>query len=179
MPISSCHSLSPQSVRAVHAASGKWSGCSHLYASFHSGSKCSRGWVSPSRRRHAAISAETASTHSGDKMKPGTTTRARLLHRRRSSVIRHTINSNSTNTICGCLLSAQSVIHSERSQTGPYRWTALKQRAVITRAIWARLGALARSEEHTSELQSLTNLVCRLLLEKKKTLTLIETLSHL
>src|SRR5258706_8388888 len=28
-----------------------------------------------------------------------------------------------------------------------------------------------RSEEHTSELQSLTNLVCRLLLEKKKTIT--------
>src|SRR5262249_59052693 len=30
--------------------------------------------------------------------------------------------------------------------------------------------ASARSEEHTSELQSLTNLVCRLLLEKKKKL---------
>src|SRR5438046_6510793 len=29
-------------------------------------------------------------------------------------------------------------------------------------------GQLGRSEEHTSELQSLTNLVCRLLLEKKK-----------
>src|SRR2546423_6245027 len=29
--------------------------------------------------------------------------------------------------------------------------------------------ALARSEEHTSELQSLAYLVCRLLLEKKKT----------
>src|SRR5437016_9688620 len=29
-----------------------------------------------------------------------------------------------------------------------------------------------RSEEHTSELQSLTNLVCRLLLEKKKNPTL-------
>ena len=28
---------------------------------------------------------------------------------------------------------------------------------------------ISRSEEHTSELQSLTNLVCRLLLEKKKT----------
>src|SRR5438046_5204008 len=28
--------------------------------------------------------------------------------------------------------------------------------------------AATRSEEHTSELQSLTNLVCRLLLEKKK-----------
>src|SRR2546425_9504046 len=31
-----------------------------------------------------------------------------------------------------------------------------------------RLGASARSEEHTSELQSLAYLVCRLLLEKKK-----------
>src|SRR5438093_9886737 len=30
------------------------------------------------------------------------------------------------------------------------------------------VAAKARSEEHTSELQSLTNLVCRLLLEKKK-----------
>src|SRR2546427_3951883 len=33
----------------------------------------------------------------------------------------------------------------------------------------ARRLALARSEEHTSELQSQSNLVCRLLLEKKKT----------
>src|SRR5258706_1673004 len=32
----------------------------------------------------------------------------------------------------------------------------------------AWLSAPCRSEEHTSELQSLTNLVCRLLLEKKK-----------
>src|SRR5438093_10327251 len=34
---------------------------------------------------------------------------------------------------------------------------------------WA-VHAEGRSEEHTSELQSLTNLVCRLLLEKKKTI---------
>ena len=33
----------------------------------------------------------------------------------------------------------------------------------------ARRKAIGRSEEHTSELQSLVNLVCRLLLEKKKT----------
>src|SRR5260370_1389515 len=33
----------------------------------------------------------------------------------------------------------------------------------------ASLGAMRRSEEHTSELQSHLNLVCRLLLEKKKT----------
>src|SRR5688572_32519263 len=32
-----------------------------------------------------------------------------------------------------------------------------------------RCDACARSEEHTSELQSQSNLVCRLLLEKKKT----------
>src|SRR5256885_8840304 len=37
-------------------------------------------------------------------------------------------------------------------------------------------GRLTRSEEHTSELQSPCNLVCRLLLEKKKK---IQTTSHL
>src|SRR2546430_6741467 len=35
-------------------------------------------------------------------------------------------------------------------------------------------GALVRSEEHTSELQSQSNLVCRLLLEKKKKKTIID-----
>src|SRR5438093_7486483 len=34
--------------------------------------------------------------------------------------------------------------------------------------------AVRRSEEHTSELQSLTNLVCRLLLEKKNTMARAE-----
>src|SRR5258706_6595950 len=34
--------------------------------------------------------------------------------------------------------------------------------------VQAKIDSLFRSEEHTSELQSLTNLVCRLLLEKKK-----------
>src|SRR2546430_4227285 len=34
----------------------------------------------------------------------------------------------------------------------------------------ARVTGYRRSEEHTSELQSQSNLVCRLLLEKKKTL---------
>src|SRR5688572_32075732 len=33
---------------------------------------------------------------------------------------------------------------------------------------WQRLCFFVRSEEHTSELQSQSNLVCRLLLEKKK-----------
>src|SRR2546430_2976253 len=36
------------------------------------------------------------------------------------------------------------------------------------RAVAMGSGRLSRSEEHTSELQSQSNLVCRLLLEKKK-----------
>src|SRR2546430_13297436 len=44
----------------------------------------------------------------------------------------------------------------------------------------ADLATLERSEEHTSELQSQSNLVCRLLLEKKKkkSQTLITTTLH-
>src|SRR5437016_7669259 len=47
--------------------------------------------------------------------------------------------------------------------------TSLGALAAGEAALWlGLLGApILRSEEHTSELQSLTNLVCRLLLEKK------------
>src|SRR5438046_3676999 len=41
--------------------------------------------------------------------------------------------------------------------------------AEVFRASPRQSDLMIRSEEHTSELQSLTNLVCRLLLEKKKT----------
>src|SRR5437016_9300345 len=41
---------------------------------------------------------------------------------------------------------------------------AVEDIGAAVKTVWTRL----RSEEHTSELQSLTNLVCRLLLEKKK-----------
>src|SRR5438046_3598071 len=43
-----------------------------------------------------------------------------------------------------------------------------KRRLLIATQAAQACTALTRSEEHTSELQSLTNLVCRLLLEKKK-----------
>src|SRR2546430_13737320 len=38
------------------------------------------------------------------------------------------------------------------------------------RQLWISTKPVRRSEEHTSELQSQSNLVCRLLLEKKKTI---------
>src|SRR5438093_9794118 len=45
---------------------------------------------------------------------------------------------------------------------------ALGRMVARIRALRHTHGGPGRSEEHTSELQSLTNLVCRLLLEKKK-----------
>src|SRR5437016_8180910 len=47
-------------------------------------------------------------------------------------------------------------------------FVGLSRRVKKPRAKAENRGDLFRSEEHTSELQSLTNLVCRLLLEKKK-----------
>src|SRR3989475_5188533 len=56
------------------------------------------------------------------------------------------------------------------SLTGPLAGNG--KAALIAMEIWrddvnAKGGILGRSEEHTSELQSQSNLVCRLLLEKK------------
>src|SRR5689334_23743878 len=48
-------------------------------------------------------------------------------------------------------------------------------RPVLARLAAGELAAVARSEEHTSELQSQFHLVCRLLLEKKKITKLIHT----
>src|SRR5690606_24143522 len=50
----------------------------------------------------------------------------------------------------------------------PSRWTTENYEQVFTQVpMWRWMGN-TRSEEHTSELQSRENLVCRLLLEKKK-----------
>src|SRR5829696_9694786 len=59
-----------------------------------------------------------------------------------------------------------------RSTLFPYttlfrsRWP--RSNGFSTRFVPRSAAGRSRSEEHTSELQSLTNLVCRLLLEKKK-----------
>src|SRR2546427_4282783 len=50
----------------------------------------------------------------------------------------------------------------KRAKTMLFLWAL----AALALHVWP--GAIGRSEEHTSELQSQSNLVCRLLLEKKK-----------
>src|SRR2546430_13394188 len=67
---------------------------------------------------------------------------------------------------CGCRCLASAERRCMPSHHKDQRW----------RAKW-REGRM-RSEEHTSELQSQSNLVCRLLLEKKKNSSHSETHSH-
>src|SRR2546430_7724461 len=52
-----------------------------------------------------------------------------------------------------------------------YPWPPSRDTACASCRKCAGARARPRSEEHTSELQSQSNLVCRLLLEKKKTLS--------
>src|SRR2546425_2759531 len=59
-------------------------------------------------------------------------------------------------TSCSQWLRVHNACHAVDEHTAP-SWTAAVSRA----------GEIKRSEEHTSELQSLAYLVCRLLLEKK------------
>src|SRR2546430_3332431 len=60
-------------------------------------------------------------------------------------------------------------------RTTPGRLSATASRAMINSGALPKLAfrnpPIPRSEEHTSELQSQSNLVCRLLLEKKKNST--------
>src|SRR5437016_9492763 len=67
-----------------------------------------------------------------------------------------------------CTKSPRELRRTARSR---FEWevdTLVPFQLVVTNCGKPRSKSLFRSEEHTSELQSLTNLVCRLLLEKKK-----------
>src|SRR2546425_5976923 len=71
-------------------------------------------------------------------------------------------------------------VHTFPRASASYRFTNLGDlvNEVKVRAGWGRTGnrpRYGRSEEHTSELQSLAYLVCRLLLEKKKTHSLFSS----
>src|SRR2546422_2175299 len=61
-------------------------------------------------------------------------------------------------------------LRAEEKGTLPVRTQSERPEKAAARAL-----RVARSEEHTSELQSRLHLVCRLLLEKKKRQTLIST----
>src|SRR5258708_40178840 len=70
-----------------------------------------------------------------------------------------------------------------RSTLFPYTTLFRSRKAISHSSKWSRIllnmewslpgGGQGRSEEHTSELQSPDHLVCRLLLEKKKTMTAV------
>src|SRR5258706_11989059 len=55
-----------------------------------------------------------------------------------------------------------------RLRTISLRESCFKKPLTSSPVLFRFTAIIIRSEEHTSELQSLTNLVCRLLLEKKK-----------
>src|SRR2546430_10924875 len=54
----------------------------------------------------------------------------------------------------------------------------IRPRTDLRRRSCRRAPRLDRSEEHTSELQSQSNLVCRLLLEKKKIMKIADGVRH-
>src|SRR2546430_7378457 len=65
-----------------------------------------------------------------------------------------------------------------RGQRGACRPAGLEWVVTVFSPVGLDEDAVDRSEEHTSELQSQSNLVCRLLLEKKKkNITYIDTIS--
>src|SRR5438093_8267356 len=68
----------------------------------------------------------------------------------------------------GLAVRLRALLDAHTNGNGRARQTRLAALATVARA---------RSEEHTSELQSLTNLVCRLLLEKKKKPNMLKKLS--
>src|SRR5437899_6093748 len=70
-----------------------------------------------------------------------------------------------------------------RCASAPAKSNSGCRTAISTLSAWLFLSRLAgaaacRSEEHTSELQSLRHLVCRLLLEKKKITGMVDRFSY-
>src|SRR2546427_8725901 len=66
-------------------------------------------------------------------------------------------------------------LHFRLAHRQPGGLRPLQHEGAIDQRVEHRPGLLGRSEEHTSELQSQSNLVCRLLLEKKKKKTRHDT----
>src|SRR5260370_31933138 len=71
------------------------------------------------------------------------------------------------------LFRSYSTTVSGRHQTADSDGTSLSSRCIASATDGVSSESAVRSEEHTSELQSHLNLVCRLLLEKKKSPTCV------
>src|SRR2546427_3538189 len=72
----------------------------------------------------------------------------------------------------GALQPAKAAAAAPVPQRGALQFELLSDDVVENKILASRM---ARSEEHTSELQSQSNLVCRLLLEKKKKINITTT----
>src|SRR5690606_39451423 len=83
---------------------------------------------------------------------------------RRSSDLRSSATSPARSPSARRAISSSSSVPTTSARTGPSTGSCA---ASSTTWSWASTRS-SRSEEHTSELQSRENLVCRLLLEKKK-----------
>src|SRR5438093_8373278 len=90
-----------------------------------------------------------------------------VMHRFLLSVLCFFCNDTATTEIYTLSLHDALPISSRRSPSQPGFDVSASMR-IPSASFSARRHRSPRSEEHTSELQSLTNLVCRLLLEKKK-----------
>src|SRR2546425_1460130 len=88
----------------------------------------------------------------------------------RSTLFPYTTLSRSLNADDPQLLAKAPALAGRFGRRPPLGWFALEADAGLLREHRAHGGPTCgvRSEEHTSELQSLAYLVCRLLLEKKK-----------
>src|SRR5690349_22897029 len=94
------------------------------------------------------------------------------------------MDSTTTETYTLSLHDALPILAKRRDAVVKRMWTGVKSLVTKNKVTWVQgRGTLegpgrirvqqARSEEHTSELQSRRDLVCRLLLEKKKQKTLL------
>src|SRR2546430_7325689 len=78
------------------------------------------------------------------------------------------------------LFRSQAVQHALGGYRDRAAWRTIMRRAMDQQFGWDGSAArYLRSEEHTSELQSQSNLVCRLLLEKKKNTSIAQPTPNL
>src|SRR5258707_5295953 len=103
---------------------------------------------------------------------PGAKIRRAAITISRCGAIAARAATGSSATIISTILSSRSIITARRASPGAAaRYSCIWPTIFFPRPRGKKIVGQMRSEEHTSELQSRQYLVCRLLLEKKKTTT--------